>query len=150
MGPFRGDFKLGSRAGGSRRDVARGVAATRASESTRPNRGDLRPPIGRPGSFVARKRLVEIESGILNPRQFGSQLGTGAPGPFGGRAMRWSRRRHVEPRQDPSRHVGLRDRGQDSHPTAALGATERIDLEHALQEIRPSGPASRIRRLGKK
>jgi hypothetical protein len=43
----------------------------------------------------------------------------------------------------PTRYVGHGDRREDPHPTAACGATERIDLEDPLQEIGPGRAAER-------
>ena len=48
----------------------------------------------------------------------------------------------VEAREDRTRGLGRVDRGEDSHPPAALRADENVDGEDALKELRP-GKAAR-------
>ena len=38
--------------------------------------------------------------------------------------------------EDPARHARLRDGGEQSHPSATGRTTKRVDLEHALAQIR--------------
>ena len=55
-------------------------------------------------------------------------------------SWRWGPGGHADTIEDSGCYRGIRDRRQDRQPPLAVGASERNDLEDALQEIGPGCP----------
>ena len=93
------------------------------------------------------RRLVKVKARI--PSRFRKRpleraaADDGLPIDLVRRRERRSPRRKRQTLEDPTRHAGIRDGGDQSHPSPAARTTKRIDLEDALQQIRPRDATSK-------
>ena len=89
---------------------------------------------------VFQHRLIETEAWVVVLEELGGGLLERLSRRMRDHSWRWGPGGHADTIEDSGCYRGIRDRRQDRQPPLAVGASERNDLEDALQEIGPGCP----------